>query len=38
MYPKIEGAALDINKFDGLCGVIDAVYNPLRSELVQKGS
>lgn len=36
MYPKIEGAALDINKFDGLCGVIDAVYNPLRSELVQK--
>lgn len=36
MYPKIEGAALDINKFDGLCGVIDAVYNPLRSEFVQK--
>ena len=36
MYPKIAGAALDINKFPWLCGVIDAVYNPLRSELVQK--
>lgn len=36
MYPKIAGAALDINKFPRLCGVIDAVYNPLRSELVQK--
>ena len=36
MFPNTVGAALDIDKFPKLSGVIDAVYNPLRSELVQK--
>ena len=34
MYPKICDSAVDIGLFPGLTGVIDAVYNPLRSELV----
>ncbi len=34
MYPDIYSSAVDVSKFKNLCGVIDAVYNPLRSELV----
>ncbi|MBQ8202794.1 MAG: shikimate dehydrogenase [Clostridia bacterium] len=36
MFPEIKGTAIDIDKFPCLLGVIDAVYNPLRSELVLK--
>lgn len=34
MYPKIGESAIDINKFPKLSGVVDAVYNPLCSEIV----
>jgi len=34
MYPDWEGSPIDINGFPRLCGVIDAVYNPLRTDLV----
>jgi len=34
MYPNIGTAAVDIEKFPNLSGVVDAVYNPLRSKLV----
>jgi len=36
MYPNIEGSAIDIERFSSLIGVVDAIYNPLRSELVLK--
>ena len=35
MYPDVEAKAVDILHFPELEGVVDAVYNPLRSELVQ---
>ncbi len=34
MYPNISGSALEVSDFKNLEGVFDAVYNPLRSELV----
>ncbi len=34
MYPDIYKSAVEVNKFNKLCGVVDAVYNPLRSKLV----
>lgn len=34
MYPKFGSPAADISKFPYLTGVIDAVYNPLRTELI----
>lgn len=38
MYPDDEScswpASLDLARFEGLCGVADAVYHPLRTELV----
>lgn len=34
MFPDIGKCAIDISAFPKLCGVIDAVYNPLRSKLV----
>lgn len=34
MYPHLQGAAIDISVFPVLEGVVDAVYNPLRSTLV----
>ena len=35
MYPDIFKKAVDIKKFPNLSGVIDAVYNPLRTPLVE---
>lgn len=35
MYPKTEGMAVRPDAFPALEGVVDAVYNPRRSELVQ---
>ena len=34
MYPKIGAAPVELSRFPRLTGVIDAIYNPLRSELV----
>jgi len=34
MYPHIGESAIDINCFQNLVGVVDAVYNPLRPKLV----
>lgn len=34
MFPEIDTAALDINDYPNLLGVVDAVYNPLNSKLV----
>ena len=34
MFPNNEGMPIDLDKFDSLCGVVDAVYNPLRTNLV----
>ena len=34
MYPSVEGTPVDVSRFPKLSGVIDAVYNPLRTELV----
>lgn len=34
MYPKQDGCPIDISAFDQLCGVLDAIYNPLRTNLV----
>lgn len=42
MYPDCEGKPIDVSAFDALEGVIDAVYNPLSTNLIldarQKGS
>ncbi len=35
MYPDIFKKAVDIKRFPNLSGVIDAVYNPLRTPLVE---
>lgn len=34
MFPNVDGAAIDLSHFPALCGVIDAVYNPLKTELI----
>ena len=34
MYPRQDGVPIDISTFPQLCGVLDAVYNPLRTNLV----
>ncbi len=36
MYPNSDGCPIDISKFESLCGVLDAVYNPLRTKLVRQ--
>ena len=35
MYPNIHDCAIDISKFDRLCGVIDVIYNPISTKLIQ---
>lgn len=35
MFPNINGSAIDISRFVSLSGVIDAVYNPLRTTLIK---
>ncbi len=35
MYPNPDGMAIDLARFPSLLGVIDAVYNPLRTALVE---
>lgn len=34
MYPDIHKTPIDLDRFDSLKGVVDAIYNPLNSELV----
>ena len=34
MYPGCDGQPMDLSRFGGLEGVLDAVYNPLRTRLV----
>ena len=34
MYPDIYTSAVEVERFKNLSGVVDAVYNPLRSKLV----
>lgn len=34
MFPSISGCAIDVSAFESLEGVIDAVYNPLSTDLV----
>ncbi len=34
MYPNSDGLSLDISEFGSLVGVIDAVYNPIRTRLI----
>ncbi len=34
MFPDNEGMPIDLEKFNSLCGVVDAVYNPIRTNLV----
>ena len=35
MYPNCYDKAADLSRFDKLLGVVDAVYNPLRSSLIR---
>ena len=36
MYPAVEGCPVALDAFPNLSGVVDAVYNPLRTNLVQQ--
>ena len=36
MYPAVEGCPIELDRFERLSGVIDAVYNPIRTELVSE--
>lgn len=38
MYPKTDGTPIDLSAFDRLSGLLDAIYHPLRTELVQEGA
>lgn len=38
MFPKDEGCPIDIGRFPHACGIVDAVYNPLRTNLVLDGA
>lgn len=34
MYPKNEGVLIDIARFPQCCGVLDVIYNPLKTNLI----
>ncbi len=34
MYPDCVSSPVDLDRFNRLCGVVDAIYNPLRTPLV----
>lgn len=34
MFPKCDASPVDIDAFPNLCGVVDAVFNPISTELV----
>ena len=34
MFPDTDGQPIDLDRFPQLCGVADAIYNPLRTRLV----
>ena len=34
MYPQIDDSPLDLSAFEALEGVVDAIYNPLRTSLI----
>ncbi len=36
MYPNFDGSVCDLSLFSRLCGVIDVVYNPLKTRLLQQ--
>lgn len=36
MYPDFDSCAFDLEKFNQLSGVVDVVYNPLRTSLILK--
>jgi len=36
MYPGVEAAPVDLERFSGLKGVVDVIYNPMRTRLVQQ--
>ena len=36
MFPRLEGMPIDPEKFPSLEGVVDAIYNPLRSHFILK--
>lgn len=36
MYPNIDESPLDLSHFKGLVGLVDAVYNPIRTTLVSE--
>lgn len=35
MYPNIDNVPIDLDRFDKLTGVVDAIYNPLNTKLVR---
>lgn len=34
MFPEVDGCPIDLSLFPQLCGVVDAIYHPLRTNLV----
>ena len=38
MYPKADAEPVDIDRFDSLSGVVDVIYNPLKTKLTLKAS
>lgn len=36
MYPEINASPINIDLFENLCGVVDVIFNPNRTELVNK--
>ena len=38
MYPHVDAAPVDLAAFPNLCGVLDVVYNPLRTKLLQQAA